>query len=52
MTQVDSVVPSPDDFTDPVEKDSCIAALKYMGLTAGTKITDISYQQGVYWLMY
>lgn len=42
VTSVDNVVPSPDDFTDPVEKDSCTAALAYMGLTAGTKITDIS----------
>jgi len=42
VTSVDSVVPSPDDFTDQVEKDSCAAALTYMGLTAGTKITDIS----------
>jgi 3-isopropylmalate/(R)-2-methylmalate dehydratase large subunit len=42
VTSVDSVVPSPDDFTDQVEKDSCSAALAYMGLTAGTKITDIS----------
>lgn len=42
VTSVDSVVPSPDDFTDAVEKDSCTAALAYMGLEAGTKITDIS----------
>ncbi|MBA6253791.1 3-isopropylmalate dehydratase large subunit [Colwellia sp. MB3u-55] len=42
VTSVDSVVPSPDDFTDQVEKDSCAAALTYMGLTAGTKITDIT----------
>jgi 3-isopropylmalate/(R)-2-methylmalate dehydratase large subunit len=42
VTSVDSVVPSPDDFTDAVEKDSCSAALAYMGLEAGTKITDIS----------
>lgn len=42
VTSVDNVVPSPDDFTDQVEKDSCAAALTYMGLTAGTKITDIS----------
>jgi 3-isopropylmalate/(R)-2-methylmalate dehydratase large subunit len=42
VTSVDSVVPSPEDFTDPVEKDSCVSALAYMGLTAGTKITDIS----------
>jgi len=42
VTSVDNVVPSPDDFTDPIEKESCAAALTYMGLTAGTKITDIS----------
>jgi 3-isopropylmalate/(R)-2-methylmalate dehydratase large subunit len=42
VTSVDSVVPSPDDFNEQVEKDSCAAALKYMGLTAGTKITDIT----------
>ena len=41
VTSVDSVVPSPDDFADLVEKESCVNALKYMGLTAGTKITDI-----------
>ncbi|GHE84219.1 3-isopropylmalate dehydratase large subunit [Thalassotalea profundi] len=41
VTAIDSTVPSPDDFTDPVEKESCIKALAYMGLTAGTKITDI-----------
>ena len=42
VTSVDSVVPSPDDFSDPVEKESCISALAYMGLTAGTKMTDVS----------
>jgi 3-isopropylmalate/(R)-2-methylmalate dehydratase large subunit len=42
VTSVDNVVPSPDDFTEQVEKDSCAAALTYMGLTAGTKITDIT----------
>jgi len=41
VTTVDSVVPSPEDFSDPVEKDSCEKALEYMGLTAGTKITEI-----------
>ncbi|WP_426358582.1 3-isopropylmalate dehydratase large subunit [Pseudocolwellia sp. HL-MZ19] len=42
VTSIDSVVPSPDDFSDPVEKDSCVKALKYMGLTAGTKLTDVT----------
>jgi len=41
VTSVDGFVPSPDDYSDPVDKDSCISALKYMDLTAGTKITDI-----------
>lgn len=41
VINVDGIVPSPDDFSDPVEKESCISALKYMDLTAGTKMTDI-----------
>ncbi len=41
VISVDGIVPSPDDFSDPVEKESCINALKYMDLIAGTKITDI-----------
>ncbi len=41
VISVDGTVPSPDDIDDPVEKESCISALKYMDLTAGTKITDI-----------
>ncbi|WDE12996.1 3-isopropylmalate dehydratase large subunit [Thalassomonas haliotis] len=42
VTAIDARVPSPDDFADPVEKESCVKALAYMGLTAGTKITDIN----------
>lgn len=41
VISVDGFVPSPEDFSDPVEKESCINALNYMDLTAGTKITDI-----------
>lgn len=41
VTSIDSVVPSPDDFSDPVEKESCVNALKYMDLAPGTKISDI-----------
>ncbi len=41
VISVDGIVPSPEDFNDPVEKESCISALNYMGLTAGTKMTDI-----------
>lgn len=42
VTSITNCVPSPDDFNDAVEKESCAAALKYMDLTAGTKMTDIS----------
>ncbi|QOL26914.1 3-isopropylmalate dehydratase large subunit [Thalassotalea sp. LPB0316] len=41
VIEVDGMVPAPSDFSDPVEQESCANALKYMGLTAGTKITDI-----------
>ncbi len=34
-------VPSPDDFTDPVEKAAAQRALDYMDLSAGTKMRDI-----------
>lgn len=42
VTSIDAYVPSPNDFTNPVEQESCEKALAYMGLTAGTKITDIN----------
>jgi 3-isopropylmalate/(R)-2-methylmalate dehydratase large subunit len=38
---VTSTVPSPDDYPDPVEKDSVARALKYMALKPGTPFTDI-----------
>ncbi|KGJ95508.1 3-isopropylmalate dehydratase large subunit [Colwellia psychrerythraea] len=41
VISVDGIVPSPEDFSDPIEKESCVSALNYMGLTAGTKMTDI-----------
>ncbi len=41
VTSVDAIVPAPSDFSNPVEQESCSKALEYMGLTAGTKITDI-----------
>ncbi|WNC67921.1 3-isopropylmalate dehydratase large subunit [Thalassotalea nanhaiensis] len=42
VTAIDSVVPAPEDFSDPVERESCVNALKYMDLTPGTKISDIA----------
>lgn len=41
VISVDAIVPKPSDFSNPVEQESCAKALEYMGLTAGTKITDI-----------
>ena len=42
VAQVDSVVPSPDQFSDPVERTSCEQALEYMDLKPGQSIEDIS----------
>ena len=42
VTSITSTVPSPSDFSDPVEQESCKQALEYMDLKAGTKITDIT----------
>ncbi len=42
VVPITGVVPGPEDFTDPKKKDSCIRALKYMGLTAGTPMQEIS----------
>lgn len=41
VASIDSIVPTPDSFTDEVEASSCRAALNYMGISAGQKITDI-----------
>lgn len=41
VVPITGVVPGPDDFEDPNKKESCIRALNYMGLTAGTPIQDI-----------
>ncbi|RLV61646.1 3-isopropylmalate dehydratase large subunit [Parashewanella curva] len=42
VVAIDGNVPHPDSYDDAVEKDSCAKALQYMGLTAGTKISDIN----------
>ena len=41
VVPVSGIVPSPDEFSDKDKKASCIRALEYMGLTAGTKMEDI-----------
>ena len=41
VASVDTTVPSPDDFEDATERKSCELALEYMGLKAGTPISEI-----------
>ena len=38
---ITGIVPNPDNETDPNKKAAIIRALDYMGLTAGTKLTDV-----------
>ncbi|WP_163392144.1 3-isopropylmalate dehydratase large subunit [Enterovibrio norvegicus] len=39
---INGVVPAPESFSDPIERHSAERALKYMGIEAGQKITDIN----------
>ncbi|KAI0008078.1 putative 3-isopropylmalate dehydratase [Xylariaceae sp. FL0662B] len=39
---ITSVIPGPDDFSDPQKKEACRHALEYMGLTAGTPMQEIA----------
>ena len=41
VTAVDGSVPDPDQESDPVKREGILRALKYMGLRAGQKITEI-----------
>ena len=42
IVPVTATLPSPDDFADPLDRDTTERALHYMDLEAGTAITDIS----------
>jgi len=42
VISIDSVLPSPADATDATAADTIARALEYMGLTAGTRIRDIT----------
>ena len=42
VVPLDAEVPSPDSFSDPLERDAAARALDYMGLTGGTPIRNIS----------
>ncbi|HET9731946.1 MAG TPA: 3-isopropylmalate dehydratase large subunit [Acidimicrobiales bacterium] len=39
---IDGVVPDPDSFSDPSEREAAARALQYMGLTAGTPLRDVA----------
>jgi 3-isopropylmalate/(R)-2-methylmalate dehydratase large subunit len=39
---IDDVVPSPDEYADPIDRDGAKRALAYMGLEAGTPIREIA----------
>lgn len=41
VTSIDSVVPHPDDFEDPTDRQSAESALEYMDLKPGTPIDEI-----------
>nr|POE72121.1 3-isopropylmalate dehydratase [Quercus suber] len=41
VVPITGVVPGPDDFSDENKKNACKRALAYMGLEAGTRMTDI-----------
>jgi len=41
VTAVDGAVPDPEQEADPVKREGILRALKYMGLRAGQKITEI-----------
>lgn len=39
---VNAPVPAPSDFSDPIDQDSAVKALKYMDLTPGQKLSDLT----------
>lgn len=45
VVSVDSRVPSPGDFADPNDRKSAERALEYMGLQAGTRISDVRVER-------
>ena len=42
VVPISGVVPSPEDFDDPVERSAAERALEYMGLTAGTPMREVA----------
>jgi 3-isopropylmalate/(R)-2-methylmalate dehydratase large subunit len=42
VVPIGGVVPDPDSFADPAERNAAARALEYMGLTAGTPLRDVA----------
>jgi 3-isopropylmalate/(R)-2-methylmalate dehydratase large subunit len=42
VVRLDGTIPSPDDFTDPTDRDTVARALAYMGLEGGTRMKDVA----------
>jgi 3-isopropylmalate/(R)-2-methylmalate dehydratase large subunit len=41
VISINTPIPGPDDFTDPIDKTSAAKALAYMDLTSGQKLSDV-----------
>jgi 3-isopropylmalate/(R)-2-methylmalate dehydratase large subunit len=39
---VNQPIPAPEDFSDPIDRDSAVKALKYMDIQAGQKLVDLT----------
>ena len=44
VVAIGGVVPAPDSFADPSKQRAAQASLEYMGLTAGTRMTDVAIE--------
>ncbi len=42
VARIDGVVPDPDTFDEPAQREAAARALEYMGLTAGTALADVA----------
>jgi 3-isopropylmalate dehydratase len=45
IVSITGVIPAPDDFDDPHKSESCKRALKYMGLSPGTRVQDLVFDK-------
>jgi 3-isopropylmalate/(R)-2-methylmalate dehydratase large subunit len=45
VVAIDGVAPNPDDFTDPIMRETTARSLAYMGIEAGQRMTDLAVQR-------